>query len=76
MSSSASINQNAPKKPLITRFLDGVEYLGNLLPHPIPSHYLPFSVLYYWLLRVSLGTSSCQLWTLVLKARKVVLQMA
>ncbi|GIA40332.1 hypothetical protein VCSRO38_3214 [Vibrio cholerae] len=35
MSSSASINQNAPKKPLITRFLDGVEYLGNLLPHPI-----------------------------------------
>lgn len=74
MSSSASINQNAPKKPLITRFLDGVEYLGNLLP--IPSHYLPFSVLYYWLLRVSLGTSSCQLWTLVLKARKVVLQMA
>lgn len=74
MSSSASINQNAPKKPLITRFLDGVEYLGTY--YPIPSHYLPFSVLYYWLLRVSLGTSSCQLWTLVLKARKVVLQMA
>ncbi|GAA5646386.1 MULTISPECIES: AbgT family transporter [Vibrio] len=35
MSSSASINQNAPKKSLFTRFLDSVEYLGNLLPHPI-----------------------------------------
>ncbi|ADT87821.1 efflux pump component MtrF [Vibrio furnissii NCTC 11218] len=35
MSSSASINQPAPKKPFFTRFLDGVEYLGNLLPHPI-----------------------------------------
>lgn len=35
MSSSASIKQNAPKKPLFTRFLDSVEYLGNLLPHPI-----------------------------------------
>lgn len=74
MSSSASINQNAPKKPLITRFLDGVEYLGTY--YPIPSHYLPFSVLYYWLLRVSLGTLNCQLWILVQKARKVVRQMA
>ncbi len=35
MSSSASIKQNVPKKPLFTRFLDSVEYLGNLLPHPI-----------------------------------------
>ncbi|WP_337162908.1 AbgT family transporter [Vibrio fluvialis] len=35
MSSSASINQPAPKKSFFTRFLDGVEYLGNLLPHPI-----------------------------------------
>ncbi|UJF19745.1 AbgT family transporter [Vibrio sp. SS-MA-C1-2] len=35
MSSSASIKQTQPKKPLFTRFLDGVEYLGNLLPHPI-----------------------------------------
>ncbi len=35
MSSSASIKQNTPKKPLFTRFLDTVEYLGNLLPHPI-----------------------------------------
>ncbi|MCZ4374064.1 AbgT family transporter [Vibrio diazotrophicus] len=35
MSSSASINKPAPKKSLFTRFLDGVEYLGNLLPHPI-----------------------------------------
>ncbi len=35
MSSSASINKNSPKKPLFTRFLDTVEYLGNLLPHPI-----------------------------------------
>ncbi|EFO39072.1 putative efflux pump component MtrF [Vibrio parahaemolyticus Peru-466] len=35
MSSSASIKQNSPKKPLFTRFLDTVEYLGNLLPHPI-----------------------------------------
>ena len=35
MSSSASINQPAPKKPRFTRFLDAVEYLGNLLPHPI-----------------------------------------
>lgn len=74
MSSSASINQNAPKKPLITRFLMVWNIWGTY--YPIPSHYLPFSVLYYWLLRVSLGTSSCQLWTLVLKARKVVLQMA
>ncbi|EMQ2876823.1 AbgT family transporter [Vibrio navarrensis] len=35
MSSSASINQSSPKKSLFTRFLDSVEYLGNLLPHPI-----------------------------------------
>lgn len=35
MSSSASIKNNSPKKPIFTRFLDGVEYLGNLLPHPI-----------------------------------------
>ncbi|MGY0614099.1 AbgT family transporter [Vibrio sp. FJH11] len=35
MSSSASIKQNMPKKSLFTRFLDSVEYLGNLLPHPI-----------------------------------------
>ncbi|GEM74059.1 hypothetical protein VSA01S_01710 [Vibrio sagamiensis NBRC 104589] len=36
MGSSASINkQPAPKKSLFTRFLDAVEYLGNLLPHPI-----------------------------------------
>ncbi|MER0395816.1 AbgT family transporter [Vibrio vulnificus] len=35
MSSSASIKQTSPKKPLFTRFLDTVEYLGNLLPHPI-----------------------------------------
>ncbi|ANP75821.1 MULTISPECIES: AbgT family transporter [Vibrio] len=35
MSSSASIKNNAPKKPIFTRFLDSVEYLGNLLPHPI-----------------------------------------
>ncbi|MDF2154360.1 AbgT family transporter [Vibrio sp. CAU 1672] len=35
MSSSASIKQNSPRKPLFTRFLDTVEYLGNLLPHPI-----------------------------------------
>jgi aminobenzoyl-glutamate transport protein len=35
MSSSASQTQQAPKKPLFTRFLDSVEYLGNLLPHPI-----------------------------------------
>ncbi|EJL6397260.1 AbgT family transporter [Vibrio navarrensis] len=35
MSSSASINQSSPKKSLFTRFLDAVEYLGNLLPHPI-----------------------------------------
>ncbi len=36
MSSSDSIKQNSPKKPLFTRFLDTVEYLGgNLLPHPI-----------------------------------------
>ncbi|MBE3668305.1 aminobenzoyl-glutamate transporter [Vibrio navarrensis] len=35
MSSSASINHSSPKKSLFTRFLDSVEYLGNLLPHPI-----------------------------------------
>ncbi|MBE8605205.1 AbgT family transporter [Vibrio sp. OPT10] len=35
MSSSASIKNNVPKKPIFTRFLDSVEYLGNLLPHPI-----------------------------------------
>ncbi|MFM2584280.1 AbgT family transporter [Vibrio campbellii] len=35
MSSSASMKQNSPKKPMFTRFLDTVEYLGNLLPHPI-----------------------------------------
>ncbi|MEZ8584656.1 AbgT family transporter [Vibrio cyclitrophicus] len=35
MSSSASIKNNAPKKPIFTRFLNSVEYLGNLLPHPI-----------------------------------------
>ncbi|USD64683.1 AbgT family transporter [Vibrio sp. SCSIO 43136] len=35
MSSSASNSQPAPRKPLFTRFLDSVEYLGNLLPHPI-----------------------------------------
>lgn len=35
MSSSASQTHRPPKKPLFTRFLDGVEYLGNLLPHPI-----------------------------------------
>ncbi|GAB7219458.1 AbgT family transporter [Vibrio comitans] len=35
MSTSASQTQQPPKKPLFTRFLDGVEYLGNLLPHPI-----------------------------------------
>ncbi|GGK25736.1 AbgT family transporter [Aliivibrio fischeri] len=37
MSSSASQQQNQqqPKRPLFTRFLDSVEYLGNLLPHPI-----------------------------------------
>ncbi|ELH4807361.1 AbgT family transporter [Vibrio vulnificus] len=35
MSSSASIKQTSPKRPLFTRFLDTVEYLGNLLPHPI-----------------------------------------
>jgi len=35
MSSSASMKNNSLKKPLFTRFLDGVEYLGNLLPHPI-----------------------------------------
>ncbi|TKG09767.1 AbgT family transporter, partial [Vibrio lentus] len=28
MSSSASIKNNSPKKPIFTRFLDGVEYLG------------------------------------------------
>ncbi|MDN3684336.1 AbgT family transporter [Vibrio sinaloensis] len=41
MSSSASIKRNSPKKPLFTRFLDTVEYLGNLLPHPI-TLFLPF----------------------------------
>ncbi len=35
MSSSASHTQYPPKKSLFTRFLDSVEYLGNLLPHPI-----------------------------------------
>lgn len=35
MSSSTSIKQNSPKRPIFTRFLDTVEYLGNLLPHPI-----------------------------------------
>ncbi|GAK83000.1 multidrug efflux pump component MtrF [Vibrio ponticus] len=35
MSSSDSIRQHSPKKTLFTRFLDTVEYLGNLLPHPI-----------------------------------------
>ncbi|CAM2908593.1 AbgT family transporter [Vibrio rarus] len=35
MSTSASQAQQPPKKPLFTRFLDSVEYLGNLLPHPI-----------------------------------------
>ncbi|NRB69324.1 MAG: AbgT family transporter [Vibrio sp.] len=35
MSSSTSIKQNSPKRPIFTRFLDAVEYLGNLLPHPI-----------------------------------------
>ena len=35
MSSSDSIRQDSPKKTLFTRFLDTVEYLGNLLPHPI-----------------------------------------
>ncbi|MDG3087388.1 AbgT family transporter [Vibrio hannami] len=36
MSTSTSIKRELPpKKPLFTRFLDGVEYLGNLLPHPI-----------------------------------------
>ncbi|MGR5413561.1 AbgT family transporter [Vibrio astriarenae] len=36
MSSSASIKDtNTQKKSLFTRFLDAVEYLGNLLPHPI-----------------------------------------
>ncbi len=35
MSSSASINKPAPQKNRFTRFLDAVEYLGNLLPHPI-----------------------------------------
>ncbi|CAM3580591.1 AbgT family transporter [Vibrio aquimaris] len=35
MTSSASVTPNSPKKPIFTRFLDMVEYLGNLLPHPI-----------------------------------------
>ncbi|PMH41113.1 aminobenzoyl-glutamate transporter [Vibrio sp. 10N.286.49.B3] len=35
MSSSASNTQYSPKTPLFTRFLNSVEYLGNLLPHPI-----------------------------------------
>ncbi|WP_330961522.1 AbgT family transporter [Photobacterium sp. 53610] len=35
MHSSASQNQVNPKKTLFTRFLDTVEWLGNLLPHPI-----------------------------------------
>ncbi|WP_375753066.1 AbgT family transporter [Vibrio sp. HN007] len=36
MSTSTSIKRELPpKKSLFTRFLDGVEYLGNLLPHPI-----------------------------------------
>lgn len=34
MHSSDSIQQT-PKKPWFSRFLDSVEYLGNLLPHPI-----------------------------------------
>ncbi len=34
MHSSAS-QQQQPKKTLFTRFLDTVEWLGNLLPHPI-----------------------------------------
>lgn len=34
MSSSDSIKQNSPKKPLFTRFLDTVEYLGNLFTPP------------------------------------------
>lgn len=42
MSSSASIKQNTPKKPLFTRFLDTVEYLGTFYPTRL--HYLPFSV--------------------------------
>ncbi|WP_163934194.1 AbgT family transporter [Paraferrimonas sp. SM1919] len=34
--SPSSVNANdASKKTFFTRFLDGVEYLGNLLPHPI-----------------------------------------
>lgn len=32
---SPNDNKSTSKKPLFTRFLDGVEYLGNLLPHPI-----------------------------------------
>ncbi len=35
MSTSASVKRSGNKKPLFTRFLDSVEYLGNLLPHPI-----------------------------------------
>ncbi len=35
MSSSASVKNNSSKKSFFTRFLDSVEYLGNLLPHPI-----------------------------------------
>ena len=27
--------EDAPKRNLFTRFLDGVEWLGNLLPHPV-----------------------------------------
>ncbi|WP_455758003.1 hypothetical protein [Vibrio cholerae] len=53
-----------------------MEYLGNLLPHPITLFAIFCVVLWLLRYRVSLGTSSCQLWTLVLKARKVVLQMA
>ena len=30
-----TIQPDAPKRNTFTRFLDGVEWLGNLLPHPV-----------------------------------------
>ena len=32
---SNGTTQDAPRRNLFTRFLDGVEWLGNLLPHPV-----------------------------------------
>ena len=35
MAESQPQTPEAPKRNAFTRFLDGVEWLGNLLPHPV-----------------------------------------